>query len=308
MKHYQRLEGMVAATFTPMDARGDINLSVIDKYADLMAESGMAGVFVCGTTGESHSLTTGERKAILAQWIKSARKRFKVIAHVGSNCQLEAMELARHAQEVEADAFAAMAPCFFKPSSVKDLVDFFTPIAQSAPDLPFYYYHIPAFNGAFLSMVAFLEAVDGRIPNFAGIKYTFESMYEYNQCRLYKGGKFDMLHGQDETILPCLAMGGAQGGIGGTTNYNGVNLVGIIEAWKAGDLEKARELQNFSQEVINVICHFHGNIVGGKRIMKLIGLDLGKNRTPFQNMTDDEEVRMKAELEAIHFFDRCNKF
>lgn len=115
MKHYQRLEGMVAATFTPMDARGDINLSVIDKYADLMAESGMAGVFICGTTGESHSLTTDERKVILAQWIKSARKRFKVIAHVGSNCQLEAMELARHAQEVEADAFAAMAPCFLNP-------------------------------------------------------------------------------------------------------------------------------------------------------------------------------------------------
>ena len=62
-------------------------------------------------------------------------------------------------------------------------------------------------------MVAFLEAVDGRIPNFAGIKYTFESLYEYNQCRLYKNGKFDMLHGQDETILPCLAMGGAQGGM-----------------------------------------------------------------------------------------------
>ena len=155
---------------------------------------------------------------------------------------------------------------------------------------------------------ALLEAVDGRIPNFAGIKYTYESIYEYNQCRLYKNGKYDMLHGQDETILPSLAMGGAQGGIGGTTNYNGINLVGIIDAWKAGDIEKARELQNFSQEVINVICHYRGNIVGGKRIMKLIGLDLGKNRTPFQNMTDEEEQRMKAELEAIHFFDRCNKF
>ena len=81
-------------------------------------------------------------------------------------------------------------------------------------------------------MVAFLEAVDGRIPNFAGIKYTFESLYEYNQCRLYKNGKFDMLHGQDETILPCLAMGGAQGGIGGTTNYNGKELTGIIEHGK----------------------------------------------------------------------------
>ena len=181
-------------------------------------------------------------------------------------------------------------------------------IAAGAPGLPFYYYHIPAFNGAFLPMVELLKAVDGRIPNFAGIKYTFESIYEYNQCRLYKNGKFDMLHGQDETILPSLAMGGAQGGIGGTTNYNGINLVGIIDAWKAGDIEKARELQNFSQEVINVICHYRGNIVGGKRIMKLIGLDLGKNRTPFQNMTDEEEARMKAELEAINFFERCNKF
>ena len=111
-------------------------------------------------------------------------------------------------------------------------------------------------------MVAFLEAVDGRIPNFAGIKYTYESLYEYNQCRLYKDGKFDMLHGQDETILPCLAMGGAQGGIGGTTNYNGCNLVGIIDAWNAGDLEKARQLQNFSQEVINVICHYKTDRLG----------------------------------------------
>lgn len=181
-------------------------------------------------------------------------------------------------------------------------------IACGAPALPFYYYHIPAFNNAFLPMLDFLKAVDGRIPNFAGIKYTYESLYEYNQCRLYKDGKFDMLHGQDETILPCLAMGGAQGGIGGTTNYNGKELTGILEAWAAGDLETARERQNFSQEVINVICNYRGNIVGGKRIMKLIGLDLGKNRTPFRNMTDEEEAAMKAELEAINFFERCNKF
>ena len=74
-----------------------------------------------------------------------------------------------------------------------------------------------------------------------------------------------------------------------------------------GDLEKARELQNYAQDVIDVICHFRGNIVGGKRIMKLIGLDLGPNRTPFQNVTPEEEVRLKAELEAIDFFNHCNK-
>ena len=201
-----------------------------------------------------------------------------------------------------------MAPPFPKIGRIEELVEYCEEIAAAAPELPFYYYHIPAFNGAFLPMLDLLKAVDGRIPNFAGIKYTFESLYEYNQCRLYKNGKFDMLHGQDETILPSLAQGGAQGGIGGTTNYNGRELTAIIDAWKKGDIEAAREHQNFAQEVINVICHYRGNIVGGKRIMKLMGFDLGPNRKPFRNMTAEEEDAMRKELEAINFFERCNQF
>ncbi len=94
-----------------------------------------------------------------------------------------------------------------KIGRVEELVKYIEEIASAAPELPFYYYHIPAFNGAFLPMLDLLKAVDGRVPNFAGIKYTFESLYEYNQCRLYENGKFDMLHGQDETILASLAQG-----------------------------------------------------------------------------------------------------
>ena len=75
MKNYQRLKGLIAATFTPMFDNGEINLQVIDKYADLMARSGMAGVFVCGTTGESHSLTTEERKQILERWSRMPMHR-----------------------------------------------------------------------------------------------------------------------------------------------------------------------------------------------------------------------------------------
>ena len=106
MNNYEKLEGMVAATFTPLDENGDVNLSVIDKYA-------IKGIFVCGTTGEFSSLTIDERKLILEKWLVSARKRFKVIAHVGSNCQRSAMELARHAAQVGADAIASIAPSFF---------------------------------------------------------------------------------------------------------------------------------------------------------------------------------------------------
>lgn len=304
----EKIIGLIDAPFTPFHENGDLNLEPIEKYAAMLQKNGLQGVFINGSSGEGYMLTTEERMQLAERWLKVAPQGFKVIVHVGSCCLRESQKLAAHAQEIGAWGIGSMAPPFPKIGRIEELVKYCEAIANSAPDLPFYYYHIPAFNGAFLPMLELLKAVDGRISNFAGIKYTFESLYEYNQCRLYKNGKYDMLHGQDETILPSLAQGGAQGGIGGTTNYNGRELVGIIESWKNGDIETAREKQNFSQEVINVICRYRGNIVGGKRIMKLLGFDLGPNRVPFQNMTNEEEQQMKKELEAINFFDRCNQF
>ena len=273
----EKIKGLIDAPFTPFHEDGSLNLAPIPEYAALLARNGLKGVFINGSSGEGYMLTEEERMQLAEAWMTAVPRDFKVIVHVGSTSVMSSRRLAEHAQKI------------------------------GAPELPFYYYHIPAFNGAFLSMYDFLNAVDGRIPNFAGIKYTFESLYEYNRCRRYQNGKFDMLHGQDETILPCLAMGGAQGGIGGTTNYNGRCLTGILEAWEKGDLEKARQLQDFAQDVIDVICNFRGNIVGGKRIMKLIGLDLGPNRVPFMSVTDEEEQELRRQLEAIDFFSHCNK-
>ena len=312
----EKIKGLIDAPFTPFNENTEINCGIIARYASMLGRNGLKGVFINGSSGEGYMLTEEERMTLAEAWVDAVNgdpllkeNGFKVIVHVGSTCVKSSRRLAAHAQKIGAWGIGAMATPFPKIGRVAELVDYCEEIAGGAPELPFYYYHIPAFNGAYLSMYDFLKAVDesGRIPNLAGIKYTFESLYEYNRCRRYANGKYDMLHGQDETILPCLAMGGAQGGIGGTTNYNGRVLTGIIDAWQKGDLEKARELQNFAQDVIDVICHFRGNLVGGKRIMKLIGFDLGKNRTPFQNITDQEEVQLKKELEEIGFFDRCNK-
>lgn len=304
----EKIKGLINAPFTPFDKNGEVNLEPIERYAQMLVKNGLKGVFINGSSGEGYMLSEEERMAVAERWMAVSPKDFKVIVHTGSTSVKSSKKLSAHAQEIGAFGVGAMASPFPKVARIEELVKYCEEIASGAPNLPFYFYHIPAFNGVYLPMIELLKAVEGRIPNFAGIKYTYESLYEYNQCRLYKDGKFDMLHGQDETILPCLAMGGAQGGIGGTTNYNGCNLVGIIEAWNAGDLEKARELQNYSQEVINVIVKYRGNIVGGKRIMKLIGLDLGENRTPFQNITPQEEEKLKADLQAIGFFNRCNKF
>ena len=303
----EKIKGLIDAPFTPFHEDGSLNLAPIPEYAALLARNGLKGVFINGSSGEGYMLTEEERMQLAEAWMAAVPKDFKVIVHVGSTSVMSSRRLAEHAQKIGAWGIGAMATPFPKIGNIEQLCCYCEEIASAAPELPFYYYHIPAFNGAFLSMYDFLKAVDGRIPNFAGIKYTFESLYEYNRCRRYQNGKFDMLHGQDETILPCLAMGGAQGGIGGTTNYNGRCLTGILEAWEKGDLEKARQLQDFAQDVIDVICNFRGNIVGGKRIMKLIGLDLGPNRVPFMSVTDEEEQELRRQLEAIDFFAHCNK-
>lgn len=304
----EKIIGLIDAPFTPFYENGDVNTTPIKAYADMLVKNGLKGVFINGSSGEGYMLTTDERKLLAEKWVETAPEGFKVIVHVGSCCLRESENLARHARQIGAWGIGAMAPPFPRIGRIEELVKYCETIAAAAPDLPFYYYHIPAFNGVYLPMLELLKSVDGRIPNFAGIKYTYESLYEYNQCRLYGQGKYDMLHGQDETILSSLAQGGARGGIGGTTNYNGRELTGIIKAWNRGDIDTAREKQNFSQAVINVICRFRGNIVGGKRIMKLIGFDLGPNRVPFQNMTDEEEQNIRRELEEIGFFERCNRF
>ena len=191
----EKIVGLIDAPFTPFDEQGEVNLEPIEAYARMLVKNGLKGVFINGSSGEGYMLTEEERMRLAEEWVRVAPAGFKVIVHVGSCCVKESKRLAEHAQKLGAWGIGAMAPPFPKIGRIEELVKYCEEIAAGAPQLPFYYYHIPAFNGAYLPMTSFLEAVDGRIPNFAGIKYTYESIYEYNQCRLYKNGKYDMLHG-----------------------------------------------------------------------------------------------------------------
>ena len=304
---FEKINGLIVAPFTPFDNKGEVDLNPIEDYADMLQNNGLKGVFINGSSGEGYMLTVDERIKLAEKWMSVSPKGFKVIVHVGATSIKDSFKMAKHAKDIGAFGIGAMASPFPKVGRVEELVKYCEEIACGAPDLPFYFYHIPALNGVFLPMIPFLKEAESRIPNLAGIKYTYESLYEYNQCMLYKDGKFDMLHGQDETILSALVMGGAQGGISGTGSYIGNALSEVINEYNSGNIENAKDHQNFAQEVINVIARYRGNIVAGKRIMKLIGLDLGINRTPFQNITSEEEEKIKTELQKIEFFERCNK-
>ena len=302
MKNYERLEGMVAATFTPMDENGDVNLSVIDKYADWIASTPVKGVFVSGTTGEFSSLTIDERKAILEKWVASAAKRFKVIAHVGSNCQRDAMELARHAAQAGADAIASIAPSFFKPGTVDELVDFFAPICRVAGELPFYYYNMPSITGVNLPVDKFLVEGKKKMPNLVGTKFTHNNLMEMGACIDLEQHKFEVLHGFDEILIAGLSMG-AVAGVGSTYNYIPNVYHAIFESMKKNDVETARAWQMKSIRTVEVIIRYGGGVRGGKAIMKLIGIDCGSCRLPIKAFSVEEYEKLKGDLDAIKFFE-----
>ena len=301
MKNYQRLKGLIAAVFTPMDSSGNINLSVIEPYAQLMVESGMTGIFVCGTTGEFSSLTTGERKKIANAWVNSAKGKLKVIVHIGSNCQSQSMELARYASEIGADGTASIAPNFFKPKTVNDLVNFYAPIAASAGEIPFYYYNMPAMTGVDLSVPEFLHEGKKVIPNLAGVKFTHNNLMEMGECIHLDNGAFEVLHGYDEILIAGLSLG-AVAGVGSTYNYLPEIYNGIIDAMKKGDIAKARSLQMKSIEIVKIIIKYGGGVRGGKAIMNLIGIDCGTCRLPITSFSKHEYNMLKNDLLQIDFF------
>jgi N-acetylneuraminate lyase len=113
----------------------------------------------------------------------------------------ESKKLAAHAAKIGADASSSVAAFYFKPTLVHNLVDCMAEIASAAPQLPFYYYHMPSPTGVGMDMVEFLQLGEKSIPNLAGIKYTASTLHEYQACLNFKDGKFDVLFGFDEMVI-----------------------------------------------------------------------------------------------------------
>jgi N-acetylneuraminate lyase len=296
----KRLQGMVAAAFTPFDRYGEVNLEIIDAYADYVASTSINGMFVCGTTGEFSSMTVTERKMVLEKWIAAARGRFKIIAHVGSNCQKDAIELTAHAAASGADAIGSIAPSFFRPATVTDLVSFFVPVAAAASELPFYYYNMPSMTGVNLPVDKFLREGRRAMPNLAGVKFTHNNLMEMGACIALDGGAFEVLHGYDEVLIAGLSLG-AVAGIGSTYNYIPGVYQGIFDAMSHDEVEKARALQLKSIRMVEIIIKYGGGVRGGKAVMKHIGIDCGDCRMPFTPFSEEEYKQLDADLRDFGF-------
>ena len=303
----QKLSGLIAAPFTAFDSTGELNLPAIEKQAEFLVENGVNGALVGGTTGECGSLTIEERLTITERWCEIAKdiENFPIIAHAGHSCLKESQIMAEQAEKVGASAVATLAPYYFKPDSVELLVEHCREIASAAPGLPFYYYHMPSMTGVFFPVIELLRAIGDKIPNFAGVKFTYEDMYDFGISLEFSGRKYDILCGRDESLLAGLALG-AIGAVGSTYNYMNPIYLEVVKHYKNGDMPAAQAAQEKVRGVIDLLPKF-GGLSAGKAMMKMVGIDCGDVRLPLERISDEKYQEFQKALEDVGFFEFCSK-
>lgn len=296
------ISGLVAATHTPFHPDGSLHLGVIEKQAVHLLANGVSRVFIGGTTGESHSLSLVERLALTERWMDVAKgSDLKVIVHVGSNSLGDARDLAAHAQECGAEATSAVAPSYFKPRDVASLVAVCAEIAGAAPELPFFYYDIPSFTGLSHSIPEFLDQAESRIPNLAGIKFSNPDGMMFQQCLHHRGGACSILWGTDECLLAGLALG-AVGAVGSTYNFAAPVSHRLMAFWAANEIGSARAEQKHSVDLVALLAKL-GYMGAAKAVMGMLGVPVGPARLPHSNPSPVQVANLRAELEAMGFFD-----
>lgn len=302
----KHLHGLIAAPFTPMHNDGSVNLELIPQYYEMLKANGVTGAFICGSTGEGVSMSVSEKKAVAEAWAACSKndKDFIVMPLLGGTSLTDCKELAIHAREIGLDAVSFTSPFYFKPANVEMLAKCCAEVASAVPDMPFYYYHIPVLTGVGFPMYDLLKAIDGLIPNFAGVKYTHEDFMDFLSCINFQNGKYDMLWGRDENMLPALAVG-AKASVGSTFNYAAPLYYNLIDAFNTGDLAKAQLLQQQSIDMIRLLGKY-GGIATGKTYMKLIGLNCGGFRLPVKNMSDTEFEQFRNDTKQIGFSNFCS--
>ncbi len=294
----ERLHVLVAATHTPFHADGRLNLAAVEKQAEHLLGHGVRAAFIGGTTGESPSLSLEERLALAERWTAVAKgSPLAVIVHVGANCLGDACTLAGQARQLGAAAIAAVAPSYFKPPTLEVLVECCRAVAAAAPEVPFYYYHIPPLTGLHFPMPEFLDAAAERMPTLAGIKFSSADLMAYQRCLRTHEERFDIPWGVDEHLLAALAVGG-RGAVGSSYNFAAPIYLRLIAAFEQGDLAAAREEQFRAVRLIQLLGGY-GYLAASKAAMEFLGVDVGPVRLPNASLAADERSRLRAALERF---------
>lgn len=282
--------GAIVAIVTPFK-NGLVDEDAFRQLIEEQIAAGTDGIAPCGTTGESTTLSHEEHDRVVEITIDAVKKRVPVIAGTGSNSTAEALRLTRHAWEAGADGALLVCPYYNRPTQ-EGLYLHYRTVAEKVP-IPIIVYNIPSRTGT--NMFTETLARLAKIPNIVGVKEASGSIKQMSDVIHMCGPDFDVLSGDDIFTLPLLALGG-RGVISTVSNVVPGDMAGLVDAFAAGDLEKARALHFRMSPLIDAIF-IETNPIPVKAALAMMGKIDSELRLPLCPMTEKNEAVLKKVMQ-----------
>jgi len=282
-------KGAIVAIVTPFK-NGEIDEKALRDLIEFQIDQGTDGIVPCGTTGESATLSHEEHDRVIEITIDAARKRVPVIAGTGSNSTVEAMRLTKHAYEAGADGVLVVSPYYNRPTQ-EGLYQHYKVLAESIP-IPIIPYNIPSRTG--VNVLPETVARLAKIDNIVGIKEASGSLKQMNDVIQICGSGFSVLSGDDFFTLPLLTLGG-HGVISVVSNVAPADMAGLVDAFAAGDLQKARALHDKMVPLIDALF-IETNPTPVKAALEMMGRIAGDVRLPLYEMSAANTEKLRSVL------------
>lgn len=282
--------GTAVAIVTPMNPDLSVNYEKLGELIDFQIENGTDAIVICGTTGESATLTNEEHSECIRYCVKRAAKRVPVIAGTGSNDTAFAIELSKQAQNDGADALLLVTP-YYNKTSQRGLVAHFTAIAD-AVDIPCILYNVPSRTGVSISIDSYIE-----LAKHKNIVATKEASGNFSLiAQIAAHTDLDIYSGNDDQLLPALALG-AKGVISVSSNIIPQQKHDMVALYMAGKTAQALELQNKYLDVENALF-MDVNPIPVKEACNIMGMNVGECRLPLYKMSDAQIQALKSQMES----------
>ena len=285
-------EGSGVALITPFK-NGKINYEKIDELIEWHIKNKTDAIIVCGTTGESATMTDKERKKTIKFVVDKVNKRIPVIAGSGSNNTMYSIELSKYCQEVGVDGLLIVTP-YYNKATQGGLIKHYTTIANSV-DLPIILYNVPGRTGVNISPST-VEKLS-KVENIVAIKEASGNISQVAEIARLCGEDFAIYSGNDDQIVPILSLGGI-GVISVLANILPKETHDIVEKYLSGDVEESRKLQLSLNELVNSLF-IEVNPIPVKAAMNLMGMEAGELRLPLTDISEQNlEVLRKNMVNA----------
>jgi 4-hydroxy-tetrahydrodipicolinate synthase len=282
---------VLTASVTPFDSDGAVNLPKFRELAQFLVDNGSDGLVVTGTTGEAPTLTDDERFELYAAAVETIGDRATVIAGTGTYDTRHSVHLTERAHELGVDGFLVVTPYYNKPPP-RGIVEHVKAIA-AVTDKPIVYYNIPA---RVVNLVHVETLADlAKIPNVVAVKQAWDDLEDAR--RIVEETGLALYAGDDNLILPFLEVGGT-GGVCVHTHIVGRQVKEQITRFKAGDVDRAQEIDEELAPAYEILKVTVGPI-GIKAALNLLGHEVGGLRLPLVEATEDERERIRGCLERL---------